>query len=154
MRTCRIFWVGSGTGRRDGGTIPPRIPNRRKGGEFPGFLEPPRSAEKALAAVARAIATRVEPRRLRRTSAMPRRLEVSILMMSKSSPPLSAPAFAVAFTGVAARTGLIPNTPRLLGGASRRCRATLRRNAGTDEPPRRDRHSPPGNVTTPKEPSR
>jgi len=51
---CRENWR-NGYRDRDwhtrSGTIPLRIPQRRRGSYFPGFLEPRRSAEKALAAV-------------------------------------------------------------------------------------------------------
>ena len=57
--------VGAGHGERDrdwhtrSGTIPLRIPKLRRGSYFPGLLEPRRSSEKALAAVAKAWAALV-----------------------------------------------------------------------------------------------
>jgi len=48
------------------GTVELRIPKLRKGSYFPGFLEPRRLAEKALAAVVhRFIRSRYAPRRLK-----------------------------------------------------------------------------------------
>jgi len=43
--------TATATGRRAPGTVELRIPKLRKGGYFPGFLEPRRLAEKALTAV-------------------------------------------------------------------------------------------------------
>jgi transposase-like protein len=55
--------LSTATGRRGPSTVELRIPKLRRGSCFPGFLEPPRMAEKALTAVIVALVVNTNGRR-------------------------------------------------------------------------------------------